>query len=163
MPPKWARLIRQHHAEGHLGLTIPFLIGAVRDPLGGVSSEDRSFVELYTLLQSMRDETAGDGRTALIFECQNLLEPVVTLSTGPQGDRILGPSGATAKLYVGPWFETDAVIDFAWLFENLWDRYRQPLAANAFSFRRRTRQFEAFDANDVAFIARALEVDADDT
>jgi hypothetical protein len=81
MSPKWAQLVDRYQIEGHVGLTPSFLVGALREPPGIVRNAADSFADLRGLLESMRDDRAPYGKVAKIFECPNLRQPVVALST----------------------------------------------------------------------------------
>ena len=48
--PTWARLLDQHQAEGHTGLTLSFLVGALREPPGVVLDADANLGEFRALL-----------------------------------------------------------------------------------------------------------------
>jgi hypothetical protein len=161
MRPKWARLIDRYKFEGHVGLTPSFLLGALREPPGAVVSQDRSFVELYALLQSMRDEARG-ADMARVFECQNIEQPIVTFSGETNGYPISGLVTADPILYVWPWTHPTGPIDFAWLFETLWQHFRDAINDGRFSYDRRTKRFVRFSDDDFAFIERALKLEEED-
>jgi hypothetical protein len=84
----WARLIEEWRRAGHLGLTPSMLVGALRTPPGSIASAPASFGDLRMLLESMRDERLADDRVVRIFECQNIVYPVATLSSDRAGHAI---------------------------------------------------------------------------
>lgn len=100
--PKWARLLDQHQAEGHTGLTLSFLAGALREPPGAVLGAEVSLAAFRALLEAMTDEPAPDGRVVRIFECHNLMQPVAALSYPEYfGVAVVGPTGSS-RLYAWP-------------------------------------------------------------
>lgn len=79
MALEWARLLQQQQADGKLGLTPSFLVGALRRVPGAVLGTTPGRPEMRALLDMMRDERAPPiAKSVSIFECQNILQPVVT-------------------------------------------------------------------------------------
>lgn len=73
MIPFWLKLLRAHKSYG---LTLPFLVGAMRTPVGSVvADENKSIVEVKGLLSSMRDETPDTSYISLTV-CDRLHQPV---------------------------------------------------------------------------------------
>lgn len=157
MALEWARLLQRQQDDGKLGLTPSFLIGALRGLPGSILGAESGRPELRALLQMMRDEQAPNGRVASIFECQNILQPVATLSSSEApGDPIRSAAGARPRLYVWPWFPSKRPVDFDWLVDALWAKFGDAISAGNFSYSRQSRQFHPFDRNDDDFIVRAF-------
>jgi hypothetical protein len=150
----WARLIEEWRRAGHLGLTPSMLVGALRTPPGSVASAPASFADLRNLLESMRDERLPSDRVVRIFECQNIFQPVATLSSDRMGHAI-ARDGGSAGLFVWNWYEPEREIDFDWLLQALWCHFRVPICTGQFSYSRKTKQFHEFDDDDWQLIKAA--------
>lgn len=161
MPPKWARLIEQYQTDGHVGLTPAFLVGALREPYGAPASADRSLCDLRALLESMRDDSASYGRVARVFECQNILQPVISLSNDRHGTAI-ALSGQPTKLYVWPWYPPERTVDFDWLLNAIWNHFRVPICDGRFSYQRESNTFTKFDERDRKLIEKVITNHDDD-
>ena len=156
MALEWARLLQQQQDDGKLGLTPSFLVSALRRVPGGVLGTAPGRPEMRSLLEMMRDERAPGAKFVSIFECQNILQPVATLSTSDaRGDAIQSPCGA-ANLYVWPWLPSARPVDFDWLLQTLWTHFGDAIEAGNFSYNRATRRFSPFDKRDDEFIERAV-------
>jgi hypothetical protein len=160
MNPTWARLVDRWQVEGHVGLTPSFLVGALREPPGAVLNAPASFAELRGLLDAMRNEPLQYGKVVKVFECQNLRQPVIALSTDRSGHLIPGAE-QRAQLYIWPWYEPEREVDFDWLLHALWCHVRSSICDGLFSYSKRLARFETFSPSDLAFIQRAL-ADVDD-
>src|SRR5690606_26441005 len=81
MQPAWFKLlIHNQQRKRRFGLTLAFLIGALRQPIGRlVSTEQEGIGELKRLLLLMRDETPPTHYIC-VNECDRLREPVVNPS-----------------------------------------------------------------------------------
>ena len=164
MKSAWFKLL-EYHRRNRLGLTLPFLIGALRTPPGAtVADAGVSIGELRRLLESMRDETP-DSYYIRIMTCNNLGQPVAT--PGPsryrQGtvDReIFSTKRDMCSLYIEPTYLPDEQRGFASLLECLWSHSAQPILERRFSFRNGT--FDAFSEDDRRFIQEALSASEDE-
>ena len=153
----WARLLQQQQDDGRLGLTPSFLVGALRRLPGAILGNDHGRSELSALLELMRDEREANGKVVSIFECQNIFQPVATLSTADApGDPIEGPAGSPVRLYVWPWVPSRRPVDFDWLVHTLWAHFGNAISVGDFSYSRANRRFGPFDRYDEDFIERAL-------
>jgi hypothetical protein len=113
-----AKLLQQQQDDGKLGLTPSFLIGALRGLPGSILGAETGRPELLALLQMMRDEEAPKGRVVSIFECQNILQPVATLSSSEApGDPIRSALSERPRLYAWPWLPSKRPVDFDWLLD----------------------------------------------
>jgi hypothetical protein len=157
MALEWARLLQQRQDDGKLGLTPSFLVGALRRVPGAILGTALGRPEMRSLLEMMRDERAPGAKSVTIFECQNILQPVATLSSSDaRGDAIQSRCGGSPNLYVWPWLPSARPVDFDWLLQTLWTHFGDAIEARNFSYSRATRGFSPFDKRDDEFIARAL-------
>lgn len=157
MALEWARLLEQQQDDGRLGLTPSFLVGTLRRLPGSILGNVHGRSEVSALLELMRDERALNGKVVSIFECQNILQPVATLSTADApGDPIESPAGGPVRLYTSPWVPSRRPVDFDWLVVTLWAHFGEAISAGHFSYSRANRRFGPFDRDDEDFIARAL-------
>ena len=91
-----------------------------------------------------------------IFECQNILQPVATLSSSDASGDAIQSTGGASNLYVWPWLPSARPVDFDWLLQTLWAHFGDAIEAGNFSYSRATRSFSPFDKRDDDFIERAL-------
>lgn len=136
MAAAWFRIVKDY--PNKVGPTIPFILGALRRPVGAVAAPDASRAELRALLVAMRDDTPAP-HNVVIQGCTTLGEPVVALSDHQPGGfiRLDSVSKPGRALYCGPSYGAD-VHDFESLAEALWERYAQVISEGRFSFRNRT-------------------------
>jgi hypothetical protein len=161
MIPRWAKLVDKWQQEGHVGLTPSFLIGALRTPVGAKQDARTGYTELGALLESMGNDRGPYGKVARIFECPNLLQPVVSVSDDTAGYPIGGAS-LPVRLYVWPWDEPERSVGFDWLLQTLWHHFREPICDGRFSYQRSIKSFTEFSADDRAFVERALVSQSED-
>jgi hypothetical protein len=156
MLPAWAQLLRQYRMEGRFGLTLSFLLGAMRRPPGAVVAEDISIREFRFVLESMRDQFV-DCRVR-ILKCIWLQQPVVALDNQESIDEvpISASSDGDPQLYVSQKYLVGGPPDLETVFTNLWDTFRQPINEGRFSYLVDDESFQPFTANDLAFIQGAL-------
>lgn len=112
MDRRWFRLLETYKQDGHVGLTLSFLIGALRTPVGTLADDDTSRSELLLLLRRMRDETPK-GLYVRIAECQTLHQPIAALFPGDPmagspsaGDLVVGDS-SPSRLHAWPQYFDD--------------------------------------------------------
>ena len=71
----WQKLLRAHN---RVGLTLPFLIGAMRTPVASTMiDEEQNIADVKALLTSIRDDTYDESYVVLNI-CGNLKQPVFT-------------------------------------------------------------------------------------
>jgi hypothetical protein len=80
MTDTWIRILKDY--PNRFGPTVPFILGALRHPVGSVLPAEKSREELRALLVAMRDE-APDHYSVVIQGCVNLAEPIARLSDDP--------------------------------------------------------------------------------
>ena len=158
MAPAWFKLL-QYNRDKRFGLTLPFLVGALRNPPGRVISDTiRNLADLRTLLEAMRDDTP-DGYYIQIAKCDRLQQPVA--APGPQNYRptsvdtpLPSPSRRDCSLFASPQYVTNDTAGIDALAESLWAAVGIPISNGLFSFR--DGFFQTFDESDFQFIRDAL-------
>ncbi len=156
MKPPWLILLAEWRRQHGFGLTIPFVLGAMRmwpgQPLG-LSSEAR--VQLRALIASVCDD-APDEVFIRLFPCDRVRELVLTPVGGPAPYCVAIPSATRSEpaLYVdldvlrGSQNEVDALV------AELWRRYADAIQEGRFSVHAGT--FTRFNDADLSFINAAL-------
>jgi hypothetical protein len=164
MRPTWFKLL-EHHRENRFGLTLPFLVGAIRVPVGKtLLAEDDNYREFQALLESMRDDTP-DLYYIRIAECDRLRQPVVSpcpslYRPGSVDKRIPSRARNGCWLYVQPDYLPEEERGIASLVESMWRHSAQPILDGKFSYR--NGSFQPFDENDLRFIREALAAVSED-
>jgi hypothetical protein len=153
MKSEWLKLIEEWQDRHHLGLTIPFLIGALRQSPGRPFHANTNGLEqLRTLLTSLRNDVP-DGVRARLYTCDRLHELVVLIE--PAHD-ITG----SERLCVERGIVQDGDPDEALVIE-LWRRYGEVIESGNYSLRRGT--FQPFSDEDLALVrSAAARLDEDD-
>lgn len=155
MLPAWLQLLRQYRQERRFNLTFSFLLGASRQPVGEIVSEETSLAELQSMLVSMRDFERKES--VHVFKCYELGQPVAGFDQrNGQEEPLVSPVAQVTLLYVqGQYLQGDVPgIDI--VARNLWQVYRQPVNEGLFSYSRDDEAFHPFIADDLAFIERAM-------
>jgi hypothetical protein len=156
MTKKWFSLLLAQR-ERSVGLTIPFVIGAMRDSADTApTDEGRCFSELVLLLEEMRDQTP-ESHLVKIAECTTLIQPVAALypasSRFNRREAVPSPKDGRVSLYVQTRYRCDGTIDP--VADHLWQEFRNEILGRRFSFKNGT--YVPFDEADERFIARALK------
>jgi hypothetical protein len=159
MLPPWARLLKRHRKEGHFGLTLSFLVGAMRRPPGARLAENISICEFQSILESMRDQSV-DSRVR-ILKCVWLQQPVAALDNQASADEVPISSGRGGgpHLFVAQTYLVSGPPDVGTVLRNLWGTFQQPINNGRFSYLVEDETFRPFTTNDFAFIERALAAD----
>lgn len=162
----WLRLLRHHERRNGQGLTIPYLVGALRAPLDAVwdnLSEPRD--HLKGLILSMRDEMP-ETHWVRIAECGDLGQPVAYLKSSfyapSEADLILPAQHGRQSVVLQANYWPDQIQGVESFVDFLWNRLGEPISTGRFSFSRTPRAFQGFDVSERAFIAEALARDEDD-
>jgi hypothetical protein len=159
MRPPWFKVLDRYRRDGHFGLTPSFLVGAVRTPVGDVSSDQSSMEDLRRLLTSMRDETPP-GFCVRLAECPSLHQPVAALLPSQSvvreaaGDAVIAPDAQGSTLYAWPRYFASEARTVESLVGGLWPTFGAAIRDGRFSWRR--GEFHPFDSDDLAFVQRAL-------
>lgn len=155
MKPPWLKLTEQWQATGHFGLTVPFLVGALRTwpnkPLGEVQGIE----QLRCLLISIRDNAPADCIMRL-YSCDKINDlALAPISNIPQFCASFQPSSGTIpSLYVEKSLLSQNSVSFDDLVDVLWLRYGEIIEAEDFSLYQGT--YRPFDDNDKALISDAV-------
>lgn len=158
MTPFWLKLLREYRKNRGYGLALPFLVGAMRIPVGSVvADKNNNIAEVIKLLSSMRDETPDTSYISLTV-CDRLHQPVFV-----ECSRYFKPSASYARiptldgnkcfLYVAQQIlpcDKQSVED---LREALWQRNGDAILQGCFSHNKGT--FTKYSANDLALISSA--------
>jgi len=155
MKPPWLKLIEQWQATGHFGLTVPFLVGALRkwpkQPLGDAEGIE----QLRCLLISIRENAPADCSMRL-YSCDKINDLALTpINNIPQFCVPFQPSSGTIpSLYVEKSIFSQGSVSFDDLVDVLWLRYGEAIEAENFSLYQGA--FRPFVDNDKALISDAL-------
>lgn len=154
MKPPWLRIV-QDHPTNKIGPTIPFLLGALRSPVGEVRDVPTSRKELGALLVEMCDEPLAPWHV-VIQPCGTPEKLVVNMSdVAPPGYiRIESPSKKGRALYCYPIHGAD-IHDVDSLEDALWTLWGDVISRGDFSYvDGKWTPFTRFDKNDIATALR---------
>lgn len=159
MIPFWLKLLRENNKKSGFGLTLPFLVGALRTPVGAVVvDKHKNISDVKGLLLSMRDKTPGTSYISLTV-CDRLHQPVFAESSShfTPSDffaRIPTLDGKRCFLYVAPNIlvreKNQSVGD---LLEALWKQNGDAISHGEFSYSKGA--FTKYSDKDLLLIARA--------
>jgi hypothetical protein len=161
MIPFWLKLLRAHNKNRGYGLTLPFLIGAMRTPVGSVVvDKEQNMADVEQLFESIRDNTPDTSYISLTV-CDRLHQPVFAESssyfTPPElHARIPKLDGEECFLYVAPIIlpqEKNRIED---LLEVLWKVSGDAILEGAFSFS--NGAFVKYSDKDFALISSAKHI-----
>jgi hypothetical protein len=138
MIPFWLKLIRTHNKNGGHGLTLPFLVGALRNPVGTIIEDEKENIkDALSLLVSIRDETPDTSYISLTV-CPGLQQPVfheglntpldTTLTKVPKLDNI------ECCLYVSASILPNGKQSVEDLMDSLWQVSSAEIVGGKFSF-----------------------------
>lgn len=164
MTPFWLKLIRAHNRNGGLGLTLPFLIGACRSPIGqALGSEEQDKQDTVRLLSSIRDETPDSIKISLMI-CPRIHQPVFSEYYWPAQTawdaEISRSPEVRPSLSVSPEILPKSKNTVDDLIAVLWPRHREVIAKGYFSYC--DGQYAPFSDQDLELIAEANKVDPED-
>jgi hypothetical protein len=151
-----------HHQRRGVGLTFPFLLGALRNPVGmHFESEEEASAALVALLDQMRDSST-ESDYVHIHTCNDLEQPVASVTK-----RYYHPNYAKwgiskpekIDIDIDPPFGEGPSTDIAAAARLLWPVVALPVMDGRFSFSRSTKRHGPFDDADRQFIAEALAYD----
>lgn len=163
MKPSWFCLLEQYQKEGHFGLTIPFLIGALRTPAGVPRDADSARRELAALLDEIRDETPAQW-CVRIHPCDTT-QPIVALLKGPPADDcvpLTSSRRATPALFVYPAYVPEPQLGTSSVAAALWKLHQEALSESRFSYQEKDDTYHPFSTAEREFIDRALSSAADE-
>jgi|SRR5882762_1452605 len=164
MAPPWLQLVRRRQRVGGLALTLPFLVGALRNPPGApFADKAASYGGLLSLLEQMRDQ-APESHYVHVYECDRLRQPVVSItptfySPSAVDWGIATPSGRECRLYIAPKYQSADSGAIGAVAGKLWEMLSSALVEGRFSFR--SGSYQPFNGEDKRFVADALLHDQD--
>lgn len=128
MTAPWLRIARSFPR----GPSIPYILGALRTPIGAVFSDEASRAQLLDLLVTLRDAPEH----VCVQRCPDLGAHIVHPVNGPEAAE--GRPCIASMTYSGralhfepiPGYQIDTVLSLA---DALWDLYREPISAGTFS------------------------------
>lgn len=147
--PCWFRIVMD--PELQRGPTIPFVLGACRDPLSADAEPKLGDSNLERLLAAMRDETPGPYCIE-ILRCPDLKAYVASARTEPPEGRvrIVSPRDQSRVLYSCDKIDDHEVRDFQTLTEALWTTRGNDIVNGRFSRRGgKWRHFEREDLDNI--------------
>lgn len=160
MDERWFLLLNywQNHEFRH-ALTFPFLIGALRIPVGAKSvSQGAARKELEALVDVMRSHRAN-GYFLHVYRCPDLDQLVIrkVVNSPPPLSAIAittGQSNAAPTLYASDGIPLDIFSPFASLVATIWNEVGSAIEGGNFSCR--GKQFAAFNDDEIRVIRNAL-------
>ena len=175
MQPKWFQLLEeQRYGKGlspsgptntqRLGLTVAFLVGALREPPGMKLEDEPSVEEIRNLLSGMMSPAGLGSSVVRIYECDKLHEPTACLSdakSGSLGDAVLLPDGSPSRLYAWPQYFSGDSRDLQSIAKRLWGLLHEHIRNGKFSHR--LGSYQQFNDDDRTFVKRAFARGNDDS
>jgi hypothetical protein len=164
----WFKLLIHNQKRRHrFGLTLVFLIGALRTPPGRmIANENANLEEFVALLLSIRDNTP-ESHYIHVGLCDRLHQPVANPAPSfcrPSNTArpLPSPTINHRTLVLQPVYFPDPMRGIDSIVEALWPQLVEPIMSGKFSFY--DGAFHPFGKNDLAFIAEALALpDEDET
>lgn len=141
------KLLKRQREIGFTGFTIPFLIGANRNPIGRrETDEQKNYSEFIDLLNYFRE---ADQNIVGIAKCVDLHEPVVAIYDTQKlaedyGLRKIEEGSLFASSFYQKGQKMDSLID------QLWRCTREPILQGKFSFQ--GGEYLEFTTQDVNLI-----------
>lgn len=131
MTPKWFRIARDY-PDNVSGPTLPFIIGAIREPIGDKRTPDEDREDLKALLLAM-DGGAPDKSSVMIRWCGPTREYIAEVHPEYIPTKFNAGSAKPAKRL--DWrIEGEDVPNLEALESFLWRRYEGPLSRQEFSW-----------------------------
>lgn len=161
MKPAWLKLTEEWQSSGHFGLTIPFVVGALRSWPGQPLGNHFGIEEVRSLLTSMRDEVPK-GIFMRIYSCERV-QALVLARVGAYPAYCVefpSPKEANQILFVEKSVMPDGKASFEELVSTLWQQYAAIIQDETFS--RRDGSFQSFSAADNDLVQRAIARPDDD-
>lgn len=160
MDERWLLLLNYwQKIEFRHALTFPFLIGALRTPVGVKKDfSGGARTELEALVDVMRSHSAN-GYFHLVYRCPDLgqlvIRQVVNSPPPPSAVAITsGQANAIPTLYVSDGISLDISSTFASLVAAIWNEIGSAIEGGNFSCR--GQQFAAFNDDELRVIRNAL-------
>lgn len=161
MKPAWLKLIEEWQSSTHFGLTIPFVVGALRIWPGRPLGYDVGIEEVRSLLTSVRDEVP-QGVFMRIYSCEKV-QALVLARVGAYPAYCLefpSPKNSNQILFVEKSVMPEGNASFEELVATLWQQYAVIIKNEEFS--RQDGYFQSFSAADMDLVQRAIARSDDD-
>jgi hypothetical protein len=129
--PAWLRIARDY-PDNVSGPTLPFIIGAIRDPIGAARTPEEDRHDLHELLLAM-DRGAPDKSTVIIRWCVPTREYIAEVHPEYFPTKYNTVSAKPVK-HLDWRIEGEDVPDLEALESFLWRRYEGPLSRQEFSW-----------------------------
>jgi hypothetical protein len=161
MIPFWLKLLRANNKNRGYGLTLPFLIGAMRTPVGSVVvGKEQNMADAEHLLESIRDNTPNTSYISLTV-CDRLHQPVfaecsIYFMPPDLHARIPKMDSEGCFLYVAPNILSQGENRIEDLLETLWKVNGDAILEGAFSFS--NGAFAKYSDKDFALISSAEHI-----
>ncbi len=158
MEERWFRLLTYwQKSEWRHALSFPFLIGALRTPIGApLGSEETARPNLGGLLDAVRNHNS-DGYYLHIYRCPDLAQLVLRQVSGSpyQSTPIPPSSGGRCVLYTSDGVLPSSSSPFDDLFAAIWNECGQAIQLGHFSCR--GHKFCPFNDYELKVIGAALD------
>ena len=160
MRPEWFRVVLHYRETVRYAPTIPFVLGALRDPFGAVvEDEERCIDELRRLMQLIVEDTPGKC-VIQIHRCRQIEQPVLVPQQIGLYDIPGNPFESTAQVRVTVFVDDEFVEpgsnDLDPMVETLWEELGEALLGNRFSYDRKRMAYREYDDHDRQIIRDAL-------
>lgn len=161
MIPFWLKLLRANNNNRGYGLTLPFVVGAMRNPPGSVVfDEAKNIAEVKALLSSIKEETPDTSYVSLTV-CDRLRQPVFAEGSSffkmpEMYARLSKSKSERISFYIAPEIMTRENESIENLVGLLWGRNGKAIMQGDFSYSNGT--FTKYSDSDLALISSALSM-----
>ncbi len=154
-----------HHQRRGVGLTFPFLLGALRNPAGmPFESEEEACAALVAHLEQMRDSST-ESDYVHIHACGDIEQPVASATKRHYHPNYTSwgiSKPQKIDIDIDPPYGEGPSTDIVVAARRLWPVVAVPVMAGRFSFSRSSKCYGPFNDADRRFIAEALAYDEED-
>jgi hypothetical protein len=157
MNPRWFQLIHFCTTRRYEAVTFPFVLGALRDPVGSVLPAENSRIELHQLLQMLLDETPS-GYVLWIHRCGQIWQPVIVprLEDRFYGVPVHSSVQTRDTLFVNDeLFPVGKARSLGSLTEGLWEEFGDAISSGRFSIPADSRVYCPFSEDDLDIIEQS--------
>jgi hypothetical protein len=155
--PLWLKLLSAQRARGLTGLTPSFLVGVSQRDYAAVPA-DSVFVELASLLGSLNVAKSGNCHV-VITPCSVHGQPIASLyrpeEEKPICEYVSDHKGKTGVLFASARYFDSKRRSIDSLARGLAKIFGAQMSLGEYSFSLESNEYQAFSAQDLAFIARA--------
>lgn len=162
MKPDWFKLCEDWQSSGRFGLTIPFVLGALRRSPKHLLGNVVGLEEVRALLVSLRDDAPHEVLMRL-YMCERADDLVLARVGAPPQYCVAfpPPNHSEPALFVEKSVLLAGDPSFDGLVAYIWRRYESAILTETFS--RQNGEFRAFTDVENEFIRRALARHADES